>query len=72
MIELSEEQRQDVQSGKPVRVSAPELGGEVVLLSSDTYNILCDQLDDDREKAAWARLARKSTESWAQENPFGP
>jgi len=45
MIELSEEQRQNVLQGKPVRVSMPELGTDCVVLRADVYERLRSVLE---------------------------
>lgn len=47
MIELTEEQRQHVLQGKPVRVAMPELGTDCVLLRADVYEQLRFVLAED-------------------------
>jgi hypothetical protein len=69
-IELTEEQRQAVRDGKMVRLTVPELGGELVLLRAEHCESLGDLLQDEQEKAAWAKLARKAANRWAEENPY--
>jgi hypothetical protein len=69
-IELTEEQRQAVMNGKTVLLTIPELGGDLVLLRADLYESIRDVLEDEREKAAWAKLSRKAADRWASENPF--
>lgn len=49
MIELTEEQRQNVLQGKPVRVAAPEVGAACVVLRADVYERLRSLLEDDTE-----------------------
>jgi hypothetical protein len=49
MIELTEEQRQDVMQGRPVRVAAPNLGGDCVVLRADVYERLRSVLEEDNE-----------------------
>jgi hypothetical protein len=49
MIELSEEQRQSVLQGKPVRVAMPELGTDCVVLRADVYERLRSILEEDDE-----------------------
>jgi hypothetical protein len=39
-IDLTEEQRQAVRNGEPVRIPVPEVGGEVVLLRREKYDNL--------------------------------
>jgi hypothetical protein len=70
MIQLTEEQSQALRNGEPVRLPAPELGKEVVLLRGEDFARIQMLLQDDREKAAWAALGRKAADRWAQENPF--
>jgi hypothetical protein len=69
-IELTAEQQQAVQKAEAVRLTVPELNGDLVLLPAEQYESLREFLDDEREKAAWARLARKAANRWAEENPF--
>jgi hypothetical protein len=47
MIELTEEQRQHIQQGKSVRVVAPEIGADCVVLRADVYERLQSVLDED-------------------------
>jgi hypothetical protein len=68
-IGLTEEQGQAVKEGNPVRLTVPELGGNLVLLSAERYESIRDLLEDEQEMAAWAALARKAANRWAQENP---
>jgi len=72
MIELTEEQAGVLKQGYPVRVAAPQLGGElVVVLALDresTESVLQETLADIREKAAFAKLGRRSAASWSKEN----
>jgi hypothetical protein len=49
MIELTEAQRQDIQQGHPVRVAAPEIGTDCVVLRADVYDRLRSVLADDEE-----------------------
>jgi len=46
-IELTEEQRQAVLRGEPVRVADPELGKEVVLLPAERFQEIQDILEDE-------------------------
>jgi hypothetical protein len=47
MIELTEEQRQHLLEGKPIRVTAPEVGMDCVVLRADVYERLRSVLEDD-------------------------
>jgi hypothetical protein len=47
MIQLTEAQRQDVLQGRPVRVTAPDLGTDCVVLRADVYERLRSVLEDD-------------------------
>jgi hypothetical protein len=69
-IELTEEQKQAVRNGEAVRLTVPELDSDVVLLRAEQYENLLEFSEDEREKAAWAKLARKAANRWAEENPF--
>jgi hypothetical protein len=70
MIELTETQRQALRNGEAVRVASPEMGEEVVLLRGQDFARIQMLLEDQREKAAWSKVARKAAVRWAQENPF--
>ena len=64
MIELTEEQASVLKQGYPVRVAAPQLGGElVVVLALDkesTESVLEETLADIREKADLSKLGKRS------------
>lgn len=47
MIELNEEQKQNIRQGKPVRVAAPDLGADCIVLRADVYDKLRSVLEDD-------------------------
>jgi hypothetical protein len=47
MIQLSEEQRQDILHGRPVRVAAPDVGIDCVVMRADVYERLRGLLEDD-------------------------
>lgn len=70
IIELTQDQRQAILNGEPVRVASGKLGGEIVLVQAGLFDTLQELLEDRREKQAWAELARKAATRWAQENPF--
>jgi len=70
MIELTEMHRQALRNGEAVRVSSPELGEDVVLVRGADFARIQMLLEDEREKAAWAAVARKAASRWAEENPF--
>lgn len=52
MIDLTEEQRQAVKNGEAIRLVAPEIGEDVVLLRAAQYENMCELLDDRREQEA--------------------
>ncbi len=70
MIELTKEQRQAVLKGEPVRLCPPEIGADIILLRADAFEQIGLACEDAREKAAWAALARKAAQQWAEENPY--
>jgi hypothetical protein len=72
MLELTEKQRQAIRQGEAVLMADPELGEEVVLLRAELYETIRELLEDEREKAGWAKLAAASRAGWARENPYGP
>lgn len=65
-LELTEVQREAVRRGEAVRLSDRDLG-EVVVQDAAAYE---EVLRDEREKAGWAQLGRKSADCWGRENPF--
>lgn len=69
-IELTDEQRKDVQRGQPVKVAIPELGTDAVLLPAELYAQIRELLDDEREQAAFRAFARKQAAKLARENPY--
>src|ERR1700677_2178284 len=49
-IELTDDQRQSLRKGEPVRLSVPEAGGTVVLLREDQYEALRHLQKDDEDR----------------------
>jgi len=47
-IELTEEQRQAVRQGEPVRVRVPDVGGDFVLLRAEQYETIRESLEDEK------------------------
>ena len=70
MIELTEQQRQAVKDGETIRLAAPEIGEDVVLLSAAKYESMRELLEDQREQQAVLRYAMKQAAKVAQENPY--
>jgi hypothetical protein len=74
-IELTDEQASVLKQGFAVRVSVPELGGDVVIVlaaqSESTESVLQEALDEIREGAALSELGQRAAVSWMKENPYG-
>jgi len=70
MIELTEQQRHAVKSGEAIRVAAPEIGEDVVLLSATQYQNLRELLEDQREQKAVLHYSMKQAAKVAKENPY--
>ena len=70
MIELTERDRQAVKNGEAVRLAAPEIGEDIVLMSAKQYLDMRELLDDKREQAAVLRYSMKQASKAAKENPF--
>jgi hypothetical protein len=74
MIEFTDEQASVLKQGYPVRMSVPELGGDVVVIlaapSESTEAVLQETLDEIRERTALSRLGRQAAASWMKENPY--
>ena len=67
---LTVEQIESLRRGEPIQLDPPELGERVVVIREADIARLQETLDDEREKAAWAELARKARDSWAAENAY--
>jgi hypothetical protein len=63
-MQLTAEQQEAVKSGQAVHVQVPDVGEVVVLLP----DALMELLEEERAKAAWARVARKAAERWSRES----
>jgi hypothetical protein len=72
MIELTEEQRQNVLQGNPVRVTAPELGTDCVVLRADVYERLRSVLGDDNglDMRTVARLIEQNMREDDENDPL--
>jgi hypothetical protein len=70
MIELTEQERQAVKNGQAVRIAAPEIGEDVVLLSATQYENMRESLVDRREQEAILRYSMKQAAKAAKENPY--
>jgi hypothetical protein len=70
MIELTEQQQRAVKNGEAIRVPAPEIGEDVVLLRATQYESMRESLDDQREQQAVLRYSMKLAAKAAQENPY--
>ena len=69
-IELTEDQRQAVMNGEAVRLPAPEIGGEVVLLRAEEYESIRELLEDERQQKAFRAAGLRSATRWLKENPY--
>ena len=70
MIELTEKQREAVKNGEAIRVAAPEIGEDVVLLRATDYENLQELLTDSREQDAVLRYSMGQARTVAKENPY--
>jgi hypothetical protein len=70
MIELTENQRQSVRNGDAVRVPAPEIGEDVVLLSATQFERIQESLEDKRVQERVLRYSMKQAGKIASENPY--
>lgn len=69
-IEVSEQQRQAIIEGQPVVLRPTGWSQELILVRADTFRELGEQLESQREQAAWAKLGRLAATHWASENRF--
>jgi hypothetical protein len=75
MTAITPEQRQAaVAAGDlPVELADPQTGITYILIRSDVYQKMKRSMEveeDDREHQAWSKLARKTRDDWAKENPY--
>jgi hypothetical protein len=70
MIELTEQQRQAVKNGEPVRIAVPEIGEDLVLLTAKQYESLREIVQDQREQKAILTYSMKQAAKLARENPY--
>jgi hypothetical protein len=70
MIELTEQQWQAVKDGKTVRIPAPEVGGDVVLLHAGQYESIRELLEEQAEREAVLNYARRQAAKVARENAY--
>ena len=59
MIDLTEQQWQAIKTGEAIRVSAPEIGEDVILLRAPDYDSLLDLVADQREQRCVLRYSMK-------------
>lgn len=72
MIELTEQQCQAVKKGQAIRVLAPEIGSDVVLLSAQLYHEICARLEekeDQQLQEGWQKLALQGVALAMEEEP---
>ena len=69
-IELTEKQREAVRNGEAIRVSAPEIGEDVVLLRATDYENLKELLSDLREQNAALHYSMGQARTVAKDNPY--
>lgn len=69
-IELTEQQRESVQKGEAVRLPAPEIGQDVVLLRADTYAALRELQEEEREQKAFRKAGLRCATKWMKDNPY--
>jgi hypothetical protein len=69
MMHLTDEQRTAVENGDPVRVTAPDLGGDVVLLRADLYESIKELLREEQERRIIARSAMQNAIGRMSEPP---
>jgi hypothetical protein len=70
MIELTDQEREAVRSGEAIRVAAPAIGEDVVLLRATEYEKMRELLDDQRDQRAVLNYSMRQAAKAAQENPY--
>ena len=69
MIQLTDEQRIAVERGDPVRVMAPELGREIVVVRADLYDSVSELLQEERDRQVIAGIAMRNAVARIEEAP---
>jgi hypothetical protein len=67
MIQLTEQQRQSLLKGEPVRFLDPELNQELVLCPATLFEHLQEILEDEKDQAAWVKMSMRNLGSRLQE-----
>ncbi|MGC8639571.1 MAG: hypothetical protein ACP5XB_06795 [Isosphaeraceae bacterium] len=64
-------QRAVEQAGdQPVEITDPQSNTAYVLVKAEIFSRMKEALEEESEKLAWAKLARKARSEWAKENPY--
>jgi hypothetical protein len=69
-IELTEEQRQAMMKGEPVRLPVPEVGGDVVLVRAEEYDSIRELLEDQALQRGFRQAGLRSALRWMKDNPY--
>ena len=69
-IELTDEQQQAVKQGCAICVSAPDMGGDIVLMRADKYETLRELEEDRQEQKAIREAGLRSALKLMKENPY--
>jgi hypothetical protein len=70
MIQLTEEQCREVESGRPVVANEPEIGSDVIVLSARHLTLVREMLADIAEQEAILRYSMEQAREIARENPY--
>jgi hypothetical protein len=73
MLELTAEQRQAILSGETVRMEAPEIGKNIVVLLEERFQKLQDSLAEEQEdqnlQRGWQKLAYRGLALSLEDEP---
>lgn len=69
-MKLTEEQIDTLKKGEPVRMPAPQLGDDVILIRASAFEELDEILRDEREQQAIREFAARQAARVARENPY--
>ena len=70
MIELTDQQRRDIESGAAIRVSAEGIGEDLILLRASKYESLRESLEEQKEQELVLRYSMKQATKAARDNPY--
>ena len=69
-MNLSADQIEAVKQGRAIRVPAPEIGEEVLVVRGDAIAAIAALLQHEAEQNTIARVSYEQAVAWGKENPY--